>query len=549
MSWFARATAGSAAGELARATDWASTPVGDPETWDPAVRAAVTLCFGTRFPALLAWGPDLTMLYNDGYTPMLGERHPAAMGRPLAQVWADVWPEIDPMIDRVLRGREPVWLEHQPFLTTRSGFPEATSFTFCYSPLVDSAGAVVGILDLSVETTELVTANRRLATLGTLSSSLHEVSLDLPATFARAAEVLRAASNVPRADVYLLDAGEPVLRMTTAEAGAPALDPGLLTRVALAGAGERLGDVLLEPLPTGARGRSLPGVVAVWRNPKRPDDEGQRSFVHLVARTLSQAIGRAIDHTRQVEELREVSVALQLAILSPEQSDARWHTRYLPADSGLAVGGDWYDVVDLPYGWHGLVVGDCVGHGLHAAAIMGQLRSAARALLLQGLTPGRVVEGLDRFAALLPGAEAATVLCAVVSPDGELTYAAAGHPWPLVVGPDRTEWLKAGRGAPLTYADGPRDSATARLAPGERLVLYTDGLVERRGETLSAGLERLAGVARAALGAPSTVMLADRLLATLLPHGGQRDDVAIVVYGDSHAVTAPPTVPVEPVLA
>lgn len=549
MSWFARATEGSAAGELARVTDWAGTPVGDPETWDPAVRAAVTLCFGTRFPVLLAWGPELTMLYNDGYEPMLGDRHPAAMGRPLAEVWADLWPEISPMIDRVVLDREPVWLEHQPFLTTRSGFPEATSFTFCYSPLVASDDTVVGILDLSVETTELVTANRRLGTLGMLSSGLHEVGLDLSGTLTRAEEVLRGTPNVPRADVYLFDAGVPVLRMTTAGDGEPALDADVLVRVASSGDGVRVGDVLLEPLPDGRRGRPQPGVVAVWRDPHRPDDETQRSFVHLVARTLSQAIGRALDHTRQVEELREVSVALQLAILSPERSDTRWHTRYLPADSGLAVGGDWYDVVDLPYGWHGLVVGDCVGHGLDAAAIMGQLRSAARALLLQGLPPGRVVEGLDRFAAVLPGAEAATVLCAVVSPEGELTYAAAGHPWPLVVGPERTEWLKDGRGAPLTYAVGPRASASARLDPGERLVLYTDGLVERRGEPLSAGLERLADVAREALAAPSTVMLADRLLATLLPHGGQRDDVAIVVYGDSTVVTAPPTLPTEPALA
>ena len=143
--------------------------------------------------------------------------------------------------------------------------------------------------------------------------------------------------------------------------------------------------------------------------------------------------------------------------------------RYQPATSPLQVGGDWYDVVDLDDGRIALIVGDCVGHGLSAATVMGQLRSACRALLLERPSPSAALTALDQFAARLPGARCTTAFCAVLSPDtGELMYSSAGHPPPIMVQADGTTQLLDGAGAtPLGIfvdrgrPEAPRDAAAA----------------------------------------------------------------------------------------
>jgi serine phosphatase RsbU (regulator of sigma subunit) len=534
--WFDRATGDTASGALARSVDWASTAAGAPDTWPPDLRAAVRLCFSTRFPVMIGWGRGLLMIYNDGYVPMLGNKHPSAMGRGVADVWAEIWDDIAPYASTVLATGRPMWIENAPLLIDRAGYPEDTWFTYSYSALTGPDGTPAGILDIAVETTEQVVALRRLGVLGSLSSSLHEARFDLEVALDRARRVLSAAANVPRADVYLLEHGTVRQLMTTGD-GTPGPSTELLTRVAVTGRAERVGRVLVEPLPA-VSPESDRGAVVLWPHLQRPDDEDQRTFLHLTASTLAKAIAGALLHDRQVTELREVAAALQDAILPAEITTPRWHTRYRPAQAGLAVGGDWYDVVELGAGRVGLVVGDCVGHGLHAAAVMGQLRSAARALLLQDLAPSAVLDGLDAFAGTLAGAETATVLVAVVEPDGRLAYAAAGHPWPLVVRPGHARFLTEGRGAPLTHADVPRRTASAVLAPEDLLVLYTDGLVERREERLSVGLARLREVT-AALALDGPEQLADALLATLLGGREQQDDVAIAVFRGAPVRVAP----------
>ena len=217
-------------------------------------------------------------------------------------------------------------------------------------------------------------------------------------------------------------------------------------------------------------------------------------------------------------------------MLPPDPGSPTWHTRYRPADHRLAVGGDWYDVVALPESRFGLVVGDCVGHGLEAAAVMGQQRSAARTLLLQNLGPAATLDGLDRFAKTLPGAECASVVCAIVDDaSGQITYSVAGHPPPLIVSAGSQRWLDEGHGTLLGLDDGPRPEASARFDVGETLVLYTDGLVERRDESLSVGLARLARAAREAARAAAKPDVGDDLITTLLDEGA-RDDVALIVY-------------------
>ena len=175
--------------------------------------------------------------------------------------------------------------------------------------------------------------------------------------------------------------------------------------------------------------------------------------------------------------------------------------RYVPAVAELSVGGDWYDVVQLEGTRVAIAVGDIVGRGINAAAVMGQLRSALSALARTTDSAVEAVARLDRFAHGIEGAKATTLLYGIVdSAAGTLRYTSAGHPPALVVDANGdTRFLEDGRGWPLAVADPDRrrPEAVADLPPGSTIVLYTDGLVERRTEPLEDGLARLAHAAAA----------------------------------------------------
>ena len=182
----------------------------------------------------------------------------------------------------------------------------------------------------------------------------------------------------------------------------------------------------------------------------------------------------------------------------------------------------------MPGAWSARATGD-TSCGELARSVDWAARGA-RTLLLQDLGPAATLDGLDRFAQTLPGAECESVVCAVVDDAaGEITYSIAGHPPPLVVSAGSERWLDEGHGTLLGLGLGPRPEARAPIGTGDTLVLYTDGLVERRGESLSAGLVRLARAAREVTGAAATTDLGDHLITTLLDQGA-RDDVALVVH-------------------
>ncbi|MBB2923521.1 PP2C family protein-serine/threonine phosphatase [Cellulomonas cellasea] len=535
-TWLARSTGTTPTGALARSVDWASTPIGPPRSWPRDLRAAVRICFSTEFPVFVAWGPERTMIYNEGYSRMLGTtKHPGAMGAQMADVWADIWDSVGPLVDTVTSTGRSLFFEDMRLLTDRSGFAEEASFTFSYSALLDDRDGVAGMLCIVGETTDRVVASRRFETLGTLSTSLHRVKLDIELSAKVAADVLRESPDVTHAEVHLCTPSGLAPLLSThpepdgAVAGTGPVPHAVLERVCTSRVAERFGTTLVAPV-SAVLGDAPIGVVALTGNPLRPDDEAQQLFLHLVAASLGNALAVAIAHQKQVDDLQTVSSALQAAMLPEDPGSPGWHTRYRPADDRLAVGGDWYDVVPLGSGRFGLVVGDCVGHGLRAAAVMGQLRSAARALLLQDLAPAATLDGLDRFAATLPGAECASVVCAVVDERARtVTYSKAGHPPPLVLSGTGSRWLEDGTGTLLGLAPHPRPEATATFERGETLVLYTDGLIERRGEGLDDGLARLARIAVATVAQRPVDQLGDLLIGTMLDVGA-RDDVALVVY-------------------
>ncbi len=180
--------------------------------------------------------------------------------------------------------------------------------------------------------------------------------------------------------------------------------------------------------------------------------------------------------------------------------------RYLPTSDGAAAGGDFYDALELTGGRVGIAVGDVVGHGPEAAAAMGQLRGALRAYALEGRSPARVLQLLSRYADGVPGARGATVAYAVIDPAArEVRYAVAGHPPPLLLVAGRVDPVPGPRARrPLDRALGHvYVDAAAPVPEGATLILYSDGAIERRGETLDAGLERLLGRGRGRRPAPS----------------------------------------------
>jgi PAS domain S-box-containing protein len=271
-----------------------------------------------------------------------------------------------------------------------------------------------------------------------------------------------------------------------------------------------------------------PGRVDRYRDGGRPFGVEDRAQLALMCGHLGQALHRA----HGADQQRDVALTLQRSFLGPVDLPAGFAVRYEPAVRPLEVGGDWYDVIELPNNRMGLVVGDCVGRGLPAAAVMGQLRSACRALLLQAAGPGQTLDALDRFATVIPDASCATLFCAILDrADGTLRYSSAGHPPGILVHLDGDfELLDNAGSVPLAAVPhAARAEATTRLRPSSLLLLYTDGLVERPRQLLGAGITRASEALVAGRTTPVN-QLADYLMARLVPDEGFTDDIAVLLY-------------------
>ncbi|MEU4980044.1 SpoIIE family protein phosphatase [Streptomyces sp. NPDC021969] len=243
------------------------------------------------------------------------------------------------------------------------------------------------------------------------------------------------------------------------------------------------------------------GVVSFWRSVKpEPFDEDELALgEELVARAAV-----SIDNARRYTREHSMAVTLQRSLLPrrlPEQNALDVAYRYLPAQAG--VGGDWFDVLPLPGARVALVVGDVVGHGLHAAATMGRLRTAVHNFTALDLPPDELLGLLDELVGRIDQDEAAddgsapvtgaTCLYAIYDPvAGSCVITRAGHPPPALIRPDGTvEFPEVPAGPPLGLGGLPFETTELRLAEGSRLVLYTDGLVEDRVHDIDVGLEQL----------------------------------------------------------
>lgn len=156
--------------ERVRQHDWASTPLGPLEQWPDVLKTTAALCFASSFPQAIIWGPQLITLYNDAFIPILGDK-PDALGRPFSETWHEVWDQISPIADAAFEGRA-TYIENFPLVIERGAGPEQAYFTFCYSPIRDPNGKIVGMLDTVTETTTTVFLTQRLAALDTIGNAV-----------------------------------------------------------------------------------------------------------------------------------------------------------------------------------------------------------------------------------------------------------------------------------------------------------------------------------------------------------------------------------------
>ncbi|WP_458246785.1 ATP-binding SpoIIE family protein phosphatase [Streptomyces sp. MAI_2237] len=331
-----------------------------------------------------------------------------------------------------------------------------------------------------------------------------------------------------------LESGRAVLEPVLSDSGGwRAQDPSRLERALAAGIHS------LITVPLRARGATL-GAVSFYRSEKpAPFEDDDLSL----AQELTSRAAICIDNARRYTREHHTALTLQRSLLPrgrPEQSAVEVAHRYLPAQAG--VGGDWFDVIPLSGARVALVVGDVVGHGLHAAATMGRLRTAVHNFCALDLPPDELLTHLDDLAGRLDRGESwaveggpadsgivgATCLYAVYDPvSRRCTLTRAGHPLPAVVRPDGTvEFVDLPAGAPLGLGGMPFETVELELAEGSQLVLYTDGLVEDRLRDIDAGLDRLRAVLAVPERAPEETC--EAVLDALLP-ARPTDDVALLV--------------------
>jgi PAS domain S-box-containing protein len=376
---------------------------------------------------------------------------------------------------------------------------------------------------------------RRVACGSVLSNS--------PEALVRPGQVHSYPKRSPAADC--LATGRPVTSGSPERAIAPWVphDP------ARAAQSVRYGFHSIMVVPVRARGATLGiALFARRRRPERYRDDDLVLAEEMVARAAV-----CIDNARRYTREHATALTLQRSLLPrrlPEQAAVQVATRYLPASAGVAVGGDWFDVIRLSGSRVGLVVGDVVGHGIHAAATMGRLRTAVRTLADVDLEPGELLTRLDDVVTRLVAEEglspsgdsptdlSATCLYAVYDPVSRCcSLARAGHPPPAVLTPGgAAEFLDLPAGPPLGLGGLPFEETEVELPEGSLLVLYTDGMIESRQRDLDIGLTAMRKVLSEVHlqpdgpphDAPALETICDSLIEALLPDQAE-DDAALLI--------------------
>ncbi len=310
--------------DLMRKTDWSRTAIGLPGTWPRSLCTVVNLCLASRYPITIFWGPSFVQFYNDAYRPVLGTKHPAALGQRGHLVWPEIWPTVlGPMFADVLRGVSHAG-DDALFLLDRHGYVEETYFNFSYDPIRDDDGRIGGVFVACQETTERVLAERRLQTVRALAQIGNEAKT-VDAACALVGRALEAnPKDVPFALLYLRDGGGVLRPRSATRTAAPEDVPAFVVPVA---SGESpfgsspVGDIekglaLAEEAPPPTEAMAVPitavgeaapiGALVVGRNPRRALDDRYRAFLDMAAASISSALTTA----RAYQEAQERARAL-----------------------------------------------------------------------------------------------------------------------------------------------------------------------------------------------------------------------------------------------
>ena len=333
-------------GRLMRAHDWSATPLGPVWEWPQSLKTALRIILGSRYPMFIWWGRELINLYNDGYLPMLGQRHPAALGKSAAVIWSEIWDTIGPQTEAVLYEGRATWNEERLLILERNGYPEEAYFTFSYSPIPDDRGGTGGVFCALTEDTQRILGQRRMRTLRELSARSMGAWTVEQACQAAADTMAQNLHDLPFTLIYLLDGEGRAARLagtTGLVEDSPACSPAIdlipsdhqrsswpLDRVAATGRAElvegleaRFGDlrcgVWPDPpqsaivLPVMQSGQDrLAGFLVAGISPRRVFDDDYRGFTELLAGQVATAVTNARayeEERRRAEALAELDLA------------------------------------------------------------------------------------------------------------------------------------------------------------------------------------------------------------------------------------------------
>ncbi|HEX7334068.1 MAG TPA: ATP-binding protein [Pyrinomonadaceae bacterium] len=333
-------------GKLIRGTDWSRTPLGSIEFWPQSLRSAVSILLPSKAQIVMFWGPDLITLYNDAYRPVLGKKHPHALGLPGREVWSEVWETgLRDLFEGVLQTGEAYWARDRPFYLERYGFPEETFFDISYDPIRDETDSVAGLFCIVSETTARVVSERRLRTLGDLSLSAAAETRSVEDACRTATEILSGNQHdIPFALVYLLDESGKRVRLM----GTSGLEPGTMAAplnveltdskdsdwplysvmqsnraVEITDLTQRFGELSggvwpeavhtarVMPIPASGQDRAT-GFLVAGVSPRRPLDDQYRAFFDLLTTQISTTVANARAYEaerRRAEALAELDRA------------------------------------------------------------------------------------------------------------------------------------------------------------------------------------------------------------------------------------------------
>ncbi len=333
-------------GEMARRIsthDWSATPLGPIDGWPQSLRTVVSILLSSRYAMWMAWGRELTMLYNDAYSPTLGLKHPGALGVPASEVWAEIWPDIGPRIDTVLSTGAATYDEGLLLFLERSGFPEETYHTFSYSPLSDDHGCISGMLCVVTEETDRLIGERRVGTLRDVAAALAGTHTEDEVLSALSNQLSRNPKDLPFTLTYLFnEVGEARLAAASGIAQPHPLAPESIAQgedfpwpahqILVNPSTRLLEDLSAQrragPLPHGdwnkpveqaavvpltQPGEERPaGFLVLGTNPYRRYDTAYSGFIDLLAGQIAAGLGNARAYEaerRRAEALAEIDRA------------------------------------------------------------------------------------------------------------------------------------------------------------------------------------------------------------------------------------------------